>query len=48
MRQRRLTKYLKQAIDVYFDTKLPDYPRAKLFDLDWEILEGLEEVLHVS
>ena len=39
---------MKQAIDLYFDTKLSDLLHYKLSDLEWEILEGLEAVLLVS
>ena len=33
---------------MYFDTRLQESIHLKLSELDWEILEGLEEVLAVS
>jgi hypothetical protein len=37
-----------QAIDKYFEVELVDFAHYKLLELDWEILEGLEEVLTVT
>lgn len=37
-----------QAIDVYFEEDLVKHASYNLSEQDWEILEGLEEVLSVS
>lgn len=33
---------------MYFETDLVGYEHKNLSDLDWDVLEGLEEVLSVS
>lgn len=37
-----------QAIDFFFDIKVPTLTEYKLTDLEWEVLEALYEVLAVS
>ena len=43
----RSTEHLTQAINMYFHKDLKAYVYNNLLVLDWDILEGLKEVLEV-